>query len=273
MAGRALSFLIVLVAAVLMPAAVLFWILNGAGFHARTVDRLVAGLEWVWAQPWTPWAAGALALVAGTIAFALLAPASRDRPLILIDRISAWVGKLFAWNILILTLAVCFEVFSRRVLRQPTTWAFDMSYILYGGLFMMGGAYALSRNGHVRGDFLYRAWPPRVQAGLDLVLYLLFFFPGVTALIYSGIGYARLAWRFHEHSSFSVAGPPLYTFKALIPIAGALLFLQGLAEVLRCIACLRAGAWPQRLHDVEELEKVILEEQQAKQAGAEGAAR
>jgi TRAP-type mannitol/chloroaromatic compound transport system permease small subunit len=194
-----------------------------------------------------------------------------QRFLIMVDRISTWVGHAFAWCILILTLAVSYEVFSRYVLGRPTTWAYDTAYILYGTLFMMAGAYALSRNAHVRGDFLYRNWSPRVQAGLDLVLYFIFFFPGILALVYSGYGFAKLSWMMNEHSSFTPSGPPIYPFKSLIPVAGALLFLQGVAEVIRCGICLRTGKWPRRLHDVEEIESVILEQKQH-EAG-EGAAR
>src|SRR5690606_12461766 len=177
-----------------------------------------------------------------------------------------------AWCILLLTLAVSYEVFARYVLRAPTTWAYDTAYILYGTLFMMAGAYALSRNAHVRGDFLYRTWRPRVQAGLDLVLYFLFFFPGMLALIYSGYGFAKLSWMMKEHSSFTPGGPPIYPFKALIPIAAAFLVLQGIAEVIRCVICLRTGAWPRRLHDVEEIESVILD-RTAQRSGEEGASR
>jgi TRAP-type mannitol/chloroaromatic compound transport system permease small subunit len=187
-----------------------------------------------------------------------------QRFLIFADQVSTWVGKTFAWCIVLLTLAISYEVFSRYVMGRPTTWAFDTSYILYGTLFMMAGAYALSRNSHVRGDFLYRKWKPRVQAGLDLVLYFIFFLPGVLALIYSGYGFAKLSWMMNEHSSFSPAGPPIYPFKALIPIAGCLLLLQGIAEIIRCIITIRTGAWPQRLHDVEELERVILEQHSEK---------
>ncbi|MFN0042097.1 MAG: TRAP transporter small permease subunit [Alphaproteobacteria bacterium] len=179
--------------------------------------------------------------------------------LLWMDRISAWVGKAFAWCILILTFAVSYEVFSRYVFGSPTTWAFDASYILFGTLFIMAGAYALSRNGHVRGDFLYRTWRPRTQAWVDLVLFFLFFFPGIMAFVYSGYNFAAASWATREHSMFSPAGPPIYPFKTLIPITGVLLFCQGIAEVIRCVICIRTGDWPQRLHDVEELEKVILE--------------
>jgi TRAP-type mannitol/chloroaromatic compound transport system permease small subunit len=190
-----------------------------------------------------------------------------QRFLIMVDQISTWVGHLFAWCIVLLTFAVSYEVFSRYVLSSPTTWAYDTAYILYGTLFMMAGAYALSRNAHVRGDFLYRTWRPRVQAGLDLVLYFIFFFPGILALIYSGYGFAKLSWMMKEHSSFTPGGPPIYPFKALIPIAAAFLVLQGIAEVIRCIICLRTGKWPRRLHDVEELDVVIIEQHQTEEGG------
>lgn len=183
-----------------------------------------------------------------------------DRLLLAIDAISAWVGKAFGWSIVILTLAISYEVASRYLFGRPTDWAYDVSYMLYGALFIMAGAYTLSRNGHVRGDVVYRFFKPRTQAGIDLVLYVLFFFPGVLALIYSGWSFAELAWMVKEHSSFSPAGPPLYHFKSLIPLAGCFLLLQGLAETVRCILCIKTGEWPQRLADVEELEKVILEE-------------
>ncbi len=183
----------------------------------------------------------------------------------LVDRINTFIGKTVSWSILVLTFAVCYEVFARYVLRAPTEWAFDASYMLYGLLFMVAGPYALARNNHVRGDFLYRSWPPRRQAGLDLVLYFLFFFPSILALIYAGIPFMQMSWVMNEHSMNSPNGPPIYPFKALIPIVGVLMAFQGAAEVVRCIACLRRGTWPPRLHDVEETEKLILE--QAEQEG------
>ena len=181
-----------------------------------------------------------------------------------VDRLNAFIGKTFAWSIVILMLAICYEVFRRYVLRDPTTWAYDVSLMLYGALFMMAGAYTLSRNGHVRGDFLYRNWRPATQAKVDLVLYFLFYFPGILALIYSGWGYFYLSYLLNEHSSFSPEGPVIWPFKALIPITGVMMLLQGMVEVVRCWMCIRDGEWPQRLHDVEELEKVILDEAAAK---------
>jgi TRAP-type mannitol/chloroaromatic compound transport system permease small subunit len=184
------------------------------------------------------------------------------RFLFFIDSLSTWVGKSFGWLILVLSLGVTYEVFVRYALNAPTTWAFDFSYITYGALFLMSGAYALARNNHVRGDFLYRKWRPRTQATLDLVLYILFFLPGVSALVYSGWNYAQMSVRFREVSIFSPAGIPVFPLKVLIPVAGALLLLQGIAEIIRCLLCIRSGEWPQRLHDVEEMETVILHERQ-----------
>jgi TRAP-type mannitol/chloroaromatic compound transport system permease small subunit len=178
-----------------------------------------------------------------------------------IDGLSTWVGKAFAWLILVLTLGISYEVFVRYALRAPTTWAFDFSYINYGALFLMAGAYALSRGSHVRGDVVYRLWQPRTQATVDLVLYVIFFLPAVLAFMYAGWPYAAFSIRFREVSIFSPAGIPIFPLKTLIPIAGALLLLQGFAEIVRCITCIRNGAWPQRLHDVEETESIILQEQ------------
>jgi TRAP-type mannitol/chloroaromatic compound transport system permease small subunit len=183
-----------------------------------------------------------------------------NRFLLFIDGLSTWVGKTFGWCILILTFTTSYEVFARYMFGSPTDWAFDASYMLYGTLFMLAGAYTLSRNGHVRGDFLYRAWSPRTQAKWDLALYILFFFPGMLAFIYAGFGFAKLSWMMHEHSSASPHGPPVYHFKSLIPITGCLMVLQGVVEVIRCVLCIRTGEWPQRLHDVEELDKIMLAE-------------
>lgn len=174
--------------------------------------------------------------------------------LLAVDRISAFFGKAFAWLIVGLTLLISVEVFCRYVLNSPNDWVWDTTYIMYGTLFMMAGAYTLSRNGHVRGDVLYGFFPVRVQAGLDLLLYFLFFFPGVVALVWAGTTFAETSWAIREHSSVTASGPPVYHFKTFIPVAGALLLLQGLAEVVRCMVTLRDGAWPARLHDVEEVD-------------------
>lgn len=176
-----------------------------------------------------------------------------------IDAISTFVGKAAAWLIMGLMLLVCAEVFKRYVLNAPTAWIFDASNMLYGSAFMLCGAYALAQNAHVRGDFLYSSMRPRTQAGLDLVLYFVFFIPGIAALIYAGYKYAGASWAINEHSSVTADGPPIYPFKTVIPVAGALLMLQGMAEITRCVVCLATGEWPSRLKDVTEID--VVEEQ------------
>lgn len=176
-----------------------------------------------------------------------------QRFLLFIDHISIWVGKFFAWAVVLLTGVVSYEVFMRYVMHEPTGWAYDTSYILYGALFMMAGAYALSAQAHVRADVLYRLFPNRVQAGLDLALYLLFFLPAVFALVYAGYHFAEAAWAIRERSPYSPAGPPLYHFKSLIPLSGFFLAIQGIAEIARCIITLRTGEWPRRVSDVKEI--------------------
>ena len=183
--------------------------------------------------------------------------------LFFIDSLSTWVGKAFAWLILLLTLGVSYEVTVRYVFRAPTTWAFDVSYIAYGAMFLMAGAYTLVRNQHVRADMLYRTWRPRTQASLDLTLYILFFLPAVAAFIYAGWNYAQMSIRFREVSIFSPAGVPVFPLKALIPLTGVFLLLQGIAEIIRCLMCIRQNSWPARLHDVEETESIILREKKS----------
>jgi len=174
-----------------------------------------------------------------------------------IDQLSKTVGHAFAWCILFLTFGTCYEVFMRYVLNNPTSWAFDMSFIMYGALFYMAGAYTLSRGGHVRGDVFYRLWRPRTQATVELVLYVIFFFPGVLALVVAGWAYGIEAEHIREVSVNSPVGVPVWQLKLLIPFGAALLALQGVAEVIRCVMCIQSGQWPQRLHDVEELESVV----------------
>jgi len=184
-----------------------------------------------------------------------------QRFLLFIDNISTWSGKATSWLILALTGAVCVEVLKRYALNAPTAWAFDLDYMLYGALFMMCGAYTLAQDGHVRGDFLYSSMKPRTQATLDLVLYIVFFLPGIAALSYAGWDFAYASWVIDEHVNDTANGPPVYHFKAIIPIAGALVLIQGIAEIIRCVVCLRTGEWPARLKDAEEID--VVEEQLA----------
>lgn len=180
--------------------------------------------------------------------------------LLSVDRVSTWIGHVFSWLILALTLQVSWEVFSRYVLNKPNPWAFDLMIMMYGIVFMMAGAYTLAKNGHVRGDVLYGFFPPRLQAGLDLLLYFVFFIPGVVALVWAGYTYAEESWAINETSNITANGPPLYPFKTVIPIAGLFLLFQGFVEIVRCIQCLKLGVWPSREEDVEEVDVGKLKE-------------
>ena len=189
----------------------------------------------------------------------------------IVDGISTWLGKAAAWLIIGLTAMVCVEVFKRYFLNAPTAWIYDANNMLYGTLFMLAGAYALAQNAHVRGDFLYGSFRPRTQAALDLVLYIVFFLPGIAALLYAGYHFAEISWRIGEHSSVMAEGPPIYPFKTIIPIAGALIITQGFAEIARCVICLRTGEWPSRLKDVTEID--VVEEQLAQSEHVDEGAR
>lgn len=177
-----------------------------------------------------------------------------------IESLSIWVGRAFGWCIMILTFSVSYEVFVRYVLNAPTVWAFDVMVQMYGALFMMAGAYALAQDTHVRGDVVYRLLPVRVQGGIDFVLYFIFFFPGVLALVWFGWEIAMDSWRWKEVSWNSPARIQVYFFKTLIPIAGGLILLQGIAEVLRSWIAMRTGVWPQRIEDVKETEQQLMEQ-------------
>jgi TRAP-type mannitol/chloroaromatic compound transport system permease small subunit len=174
--------------------------------------------------------------------------------LLAIDKISTFVGQSFSWLIVVLTLLISWEVFSRYALDTPHSWAFDIMVMLYGTLFMMAGAYTLAKSGHVRGDVLYGFFTPRTQASIDLALYILFFIPGVVALAWAGYTFAGESWAMHEHSSITSDGPAVYPFKTVIPIAGAFLLLQGFVEIIRCVICIKEGAWPSRAQDVQEVD-------------------
>lgn len=193
--------------------------------------------------------------------------------LLFVDKLSTWIGKAFSWFIVGLTLLISWEVFSRYALGSPHAWAFDAMIMLYGTLFMMAGAYTLAKNGHVRGDVLYGFFPARVQAAIDLGLYLVFFIPGVVALTYAGYDYAAESWAINEHSNITAEGPPIYPFKTIIPVAGAILLLQGVVEIIRCAICLKEGRWLSREQDVVEVDVEKLKELvHSDQAPAESAA-
>ena len=180
--------------------------------------------------------------------------------LFFIDKLSTWLGQLFAWMIVALTVLISWEVFSRYVLNTPHAWAFDVQIMFYGTLFMMAGAYTLAKSGHVRGDVLYGFFEPRTQATIDLILYFVFFIPGVIALCWAGYTYAAESWAINEHSNITADGPPIYPFKTVIPVAGVILLLQGFVEIVRCVICIRQGEWPSREEDVEEVDVEKLKE-------------
>jgi len=180
--------------------------------------------------------------------------------LLFVDKISTFVGQAFSFLIVALTLHVSWEVFSRYALDAPRSWAFDAMIMMYGTLFMMAGAYTLAKNSHVRGDVIYGFFSPRAQATLDLTLYLVFFLPGVIALVWAGYTYAVESWRINEHSNITAEGPPVYPFKTVIPVAGALVLMQGIVEIIRCVLCIKRGAWPSREEDVQEVDVDKLKE-------------
>ena len=181
--------------------------------------------------------------------------------LLFVDKISTWVGQAFSWFIVALTLHISWEVFSRYVLDNPRAWAFDVMIMMYGTLFMMAGAYTLAKNGHVRGDVIYGFFSPRAQAAVDLTLYIVFFLPGVIALVWAGYTYAAESWAINEHSNITSEGPPVYPFKTVIPLAGAFVLVQGIVEIIRCIICLKEGEWPPRAEDVVEVDVDKLKEE------------
>jgi TRAP-type mannitol/chloroaromatic compound transport system permease small subunit len=182
-----------------------------------------------------------------------------QKTLLAVDRFSTFVGKAFAWTVVLLTLLITAEVFSRYVLNVPHAWVLDAQIMLYGALFMMAGAYTLSKNGHVRGDVLYGFFRPRTQATIDLTLYVLFFLPGIVALTWAGWTFANESLAIREQT-FNADPIPLYPFKYVIPLAGGVLLLQGIVEIVRCVICLREGEWPSRDQDVEEVDVDQLKE-------------
>ena len=182
-----------------------------------------------------------------------------QKTLLFVDKVSTWVGHAFSWLIVGLTLLISWEVFSRYALDAPHAWAFDVMIMQYGTLFMMAGAYTLAKNGHVRGDVLYGFFEPRTQAAIDLVLYVVFFLPGIFALTYAGWNYANESLAIREQT-FSPDPLPLYPFKFMIPLAAFFLLAQGIVEILRCAICLRDGKWPSRTEDVEEVDVDKLKE-------------
>jgi TRAP-type mannitol/chloroaromatic compound transport system permease small subunit len=185
-----------------------------------------------------------------------------DRYLFWVDRLSTWVGKGFGWLVVVLAVFVTYDVLNRYFFSNPSQWAYDGAYILYGTIFMMAGAYTLARNAHVRGDIFYSRWPVRAQAAVDFALYIFFFFPGIVFLLWGGIEFAEQAWRVQERSTTTSGGPPVYHFKTVLPLAAGFMLLQGFVETIRAVQALRTGRWPRRLGDVEETETKLAQQEQ-----------
>jgi TRAP-type mannitol/chloroaromatic compound transport system permease small subunit len=194
-----------------------------------------------------------------------------DKFMLRVDEISTFIGKAAAWLVVLLMLMVFTDVVRRYAFNSPSAWIGELSVMAYGTLFMICGAYTLAQNGHVRGDFLYSSMKPRTQATLDLILYITFFLPGIAALVYAGYTYAAESWRIGEHTTQIANGPALYPFKTIIPIAGAIVLLQGFVEIMRCIVCLKTGEWPARLKDAEEID--VIEQQLASSTHVDQEAR
>jgi TRAP-type mannitol/chloroaromatic compound transport system permease small subunit len=174
------------------------------------------------------------------------------------DHLSTSIGKGFSWCIVILMGGTCYEVIMAYVFNAPTLWNFDLSMQMYGAILMMSGAYCLATESHVRGDVIYRLFKPKTQGWIDLVLYFIFFFPGVLALVFYGYDYAAFSWKLKESSWSSPAQIQIYMVKALIPASGVVLTIQGISEVFRSIICIQTGHWPARMVVAEETEKILM---------------
>ena len=174
------------------------------------------------------------------------------------DNLSTSMGKAFSWCIVILMGGTCYEVTMAYIFNKPTLWNFDFSMQMYGAILMMSGAYCLATESHVRGDVIYRLFKPKTQGWIDLTLYFIFFFPGVIALAFYGYDYATLAWKIKETSWSSPAQIQIYMAKSLIPAAGVLLTIQGVAEVFRSVICIKTGHWPSRMVVAEETEQILM---------------
>ncbi len=159
-----------------------------------------------------------------------------------IDSFSKWSGRLFSFLAVPMMGALVYEVGSRYLLKAPTVWAYDITYMTYGSLFMLGAAYALHRKAHVRTDLIYRLLSVRTQALIDGVLYFTLFFPGMAFFLVKGWESFAYSW-FLKEKAMGAWAPPLYPFKAVIPLAALLLIIQGVAELMKCIHAYRRGEW------------------------------
>jgi TRAP-type mannitol/chloroaromatic compound transport system permease small subunit len=158
-----------------------------------------------------------------------------------VDRLSEWIGKAFAWLIPILIGELVYDTIARYIFNAPTTWSYDISYMLYGAAFMGGAAYTLLRDEHVRIEVIYEKVSPKSRAIIDAICYVVFFFPSMGALLYFGTEFTIKSWRMLETSGESMWSPPIYPFKTVIPITILFLTLQGIVQFLRCLIAIKEG--------------------------------
>lgn len=172
-------------------------------------------------------------------------PGWMARTITAIDRTSYFVGWLLAFLVVPIFVAMVWEIVARYAFRAPTMWAYDISRMLYGALFMLGAGYTLSRGLHIRADFLYRTLPVRAQGRIDFVLYVVFYFPGLLVLLWASSDFAWTAIEQGERGMDTAWMPVLGPIKSALPIGVALLLFQGVSEVLKSWYAATRGRWPQ----------------------------
>ena len=167
-----------------------------------------------------------------------------------IDRFTDTTGTWVAWLNVPLVLAVTYEVISRYGFDAPTIWSFDVTYMLYGTIFMLGSAYALHKGAHIRTDFFFERWSVRTKGIIDSVAYLVFFFPAFLALLVVSGHEAWYAFQINETSEQTPWRPILWPFKAVVPLTCLLLMVQGVSETIKSLYAWRTGI------ELEHKEKV-----------------
>lgn len=160
-----------------------------------------------------------------------------------IDKMSHWSGRIVSYLVYPMVGGLSYEVFARYLFHAPTDWAYDVTYMLYGTIFMLGAAYTLLNKGHIRTDLFYNKFSPRKQGMIDAVMYLVLFFPGMIFFLVAGIDYAAHSWITHERATLSPWRPIIYPFKTVIPVTALLLLIQGMSEFLKSIHAAKKGEW------------------------------
>ena len=161
-----------------------------------------------------------------------------------IDRFSLWTGRIVCWLTVPLIGAMVYEIFMRYAFTAPTMWAYDISRMLYGALFMLGAGYGLFRGVHIRADFIYRNWSARAQGMVDGILYVLFYFPGLIVFLWMSTDFAYESWIRLERGMDTAWMPFVFPIKTVLPIGVLFLMIQGVSELLKCIYAATKGRWP-----------------------------